>query len=64
MCLCILERSRGSWRYALSSIGSLPVIRNYFHMIDLDPGFRIGNEGEIKLLKQDVAKEVLEAEYA
>ena len=40
------------------------VIRNYFHMIDLDPGFRIGNEGEIKLLKQDVAKEVLEAEYA
>lgn len=40
------------------------VIRNYFHMIDLDPGFRIGNEGEIRLLKQDVAKEVLEAEYA
>ena len=39
------------------------VIRNYFHTIDLDPGFRTANEGEIKLLKQDVAKEVLESSY-
>lgn len=39
------------------------VIRNYFHTIDLDPGFRTANEGEIKLLKQDVVKEVLEANY-
>jgi len=39
------------------------VIRNYFHTIDLDPGFRTANEGEIKLLKQDVAKEVLESNY-
>ena len=28
----------------------LSVIRDYFHTIDLDPGFRIGEEGELKLL--------------
>ena len=32
----------------------LSVIRNYFHMIDLDPGFRVGETGEINLLKRDV----------
>ena len=39
----------------------LSVIREYFHTIDLDPGFRIAEEGELKLLKQDVMKELLEA---
>ena len=37
----------------------LSVIREYFHTIDLDPGFRIAEEGELKLLKQDVMKELL-----
>lgn len=41
----------------------LSVIREYFHTIDLDPGFRIGEEGELKLLKQDVLDELLEEEY-
>ena len=41
----------------------LSVIREYFHTIDLDPGFRIAEEGELKLLKQDVMKELLEAKY-
>lgn len=36
----------------------LSVIRDYFHMIDLDPGFRIADEGELKLLRQDVLEEV------
>ena len=40
------------------------IIRNYFHTIDLDPGYRIANEGELKLLRMDVAKELLEARYA
>ncbi|MBS6734385.1 MAG: helicase-exonuclease AddAB subunit AddA [Clostridiales bacterium] len=40
------------------------VIRNYFHTIDLDPGFRTASEGELKLLKTDVVQEVLEAAYA
>ena len=41
----------------------LSVIRDYFHTIDLDPGFRIGEEGELKLLKRDVLEELLEACY-
>lgn len=34
-----------------------------FHTIDLDPGSVIAEEGELKLLKQDVMKELLEAKY-
>ncbi len=41
----------------------LSVIREYFHTIDLDPGFRIGEEGELKLLKKDVLDALLEREY-
>lgn len=41
----------------------LSVIRDYFHCIDLDPGFRIAEEGELKLLKHDVLDELLESYY-
>lgn len=41
----------------------LSVIREYFHVIDLDPGFRTGEEGELKLLRQDVIDELLESCY-
>ena len=41
----------------------LYVIRNHFHEIDLEPNFRIGDEGELKLLKEDVLKKVLEHNY-
>lgn len=41
----------------------LNVIRNYFHRIDLDPSFRIGDEGELKLLKEDVLGTLLEQHY-
>ena len=41
----------------------LYVIRNYFHRIDLEPDFRVAEEGERKLLREDVAKEVLEEYY-
>lgn len=41
----------------------LDVIRNYFHFIDLDPGFRISDEAECTLLKSDVLNEVLERRY-
>lgn len=40
------------------------LIRNYFHLIDLDPGFRVADEGELKLLREDVMAEVLEKAYA
>lgn len=39
------------------------VIRNHFHTIGLDPGFRIADEGELKLLKNDVLGEALESCY-
>jgi helicase-exonuclease AddAB, AddA subunit, Firmicutes type len=41
----------------------LSVIRDYFHTIDLDPGFRTGEEGELELLRQDVLEEILETHY-
>ena len=41
----------------------LEVIRNHFHTISLDPGFRIGDEGELKLLRHEVMEELLEEEY-
>ena len=40
------------------------VIRNHFQDIDLDPAFRIAEEGELKLLKNDVENKVLEEYYA
>lgn len=39
------------------------VIRNNFNDIGLDPGFRIADEGELRLLKQDVLAELLEEEF-
>lgn len=41
----------------------LSVIRENFHVIDLDPSFRIGEEGELKLLERDVLQELLEEKY-
>lgn len=40
------------------------VIRNYFHLIGLDPGYRTADEGELKLLKEDILKNLLEDYYA
>ena len=40
------------------------VIRNNFNDIGLDPGFRVADEGELKLMKQDVMKELLEGQFA
>lgn len=39
------------------------VIRNYFHTINLDPGYRVADEGELKLLREDVLKELTEECY-
>lgn len=41
----------------------LSVIREHFHILDIDPSFRIAEEGELKLLRQDVLDELLEACY-
>lgn len=40
------------------------VIRNNFNDIGLDPTFRVADEGELKLLKQDVLSALLEERFA
>ncbi len=39
---------------------SLFILRNHFNEIGLDPAFRVADEGEIKLIRQDVLKELME----
>ena len=39
------------------------VVRNHFEEIDLDPNFRIADEGEVRLLEQDVLTAVFEECY-
>lgn len=38
----------------------LYLLRNHFHEIDLDPGFRIGDEGELLLLQKEIMKKMME----
>jgi len=42
----------------------LYVLRNHFHKIDVDPSFRIASEGEMKLIKEEVLKDVIKRAYA
>ena len=39
------------------------IVRNYFHLIDLDPSFRVGEEGELRMLQGDVAERILSEAY-
>lgn len=40
------------------------IIRNYFHVINLDPMFQVGDETDLKIMKEAVLGEVLEQKYA
>ncbi len=40
------------------------VIRNHFHTIDLDPGLHVADEGEQRLLQNDVMEKLVEEAYA
>ena len=40
------------------------VVRNNFNDLGLDPGFRVADEGELRLLQKDTLSEMLEQEYA
>ena len=40
------------------------IIRNYFHLIGLDPGYRTADEGELKLMREDVLSQLFEDYYA
>ena len=39
------------------------ILKNYFHVIGLDPNYRVMDEGEGKLLRSETAKELLEEHY-
>ncbi len=39
-------------------------ITEHYAVIDLDPGFRMGDQGELKLLQGDILEDMLEEEYA
>lgn len=39
------------------------LLRNHFHEIGLDPAFRVGDPGEIKLMEKEVLQQTLEAFY-
>lgn len=41
----------------------LKVIRNYFYEIDLDPGFSIGDEADLTLMRREVMEDVIESFY-
>jgi ATP-dependent helicase/nuclease subunit A len=41
----------------------LEVIRNNFHIVDLDPNFRIADQTEAVLLKQEALEELFEERY-
>lgn len=47
---------------SISTIHSfcLKIIRSYFHRIDIDPGFKVGNEPELEILQSDLLEELLE----
>lgn len=40
------------------------IIRNNFNQIGLDPGFRVADEGEVKLIEKDTLDKLLEDKYA
>lgn len=42
----------------------MDTVKNYFYQLSLDPNFRIGEEGEMSLLKQEVLEELLEEQYS
>ncbi|WP_071393857.1 helicase-exonuclease AddAB subunit AddA [Bacillus tuaregi] len=52
-------------RASISTIHSfcLEVIRKYYYVIDVDPGFRIADETEGQLLRDEVMDELFEEEY-
>jgi ATP-dependent helicase/nuclease subunit A len=52
-------------RASISTLHSfcLEVIRKYYYLIDVDPGFRIADETEGQLLRDEVMEDLFEEEY-
>ena len=58
--MCIRDSAQISTIHGFCSY----VIKNYFQMIDLDPVYRMADEGEIRLMKSDVIQKVMEERFA
>ncbi len=39
------------------------IVRDHFHLAEVDPGFQIGEENEMMLLKNEAAEETMDREY-
>jgi len=52
-------------RATISTLHSfcLEVVKKHFHLVDIDPNFRVGDQTECALVKLDVLEELLEEEY-
>ncbi|MCF6136769.1 helicase-exonuclease AddAB subunit AddA [Pseudalkalibacillus berkeleyi] len=52
-------------RASISTLHSfcIEVLRKYYYQLDLDPNFRIADETEVELIRQEVLEELLEVEY-
>ena len=61
--MCIRDRLN---RADISTIHSfcLKVIRRYFYLLDLDPGFRVTDQAEAALIQQEVLDDLWEERYA
>ncbi len=42
----------------------MDIVKEHFQLVDIDPGFRIADEAEIRLLMQDTLKALIESHYA
>ncbi|MCM3004797.1 helicase-exonuclease AddAB subunit AddA [Priestia koreensis] len=53
-------------RASISTLHSfcLDVIRKYYYAIDIDPGFRIADDAEAELIREEVLEELFEEEYS
>ena len=41
----------------------LDVVRSHYYLLDIDPGFRIGDATEIELIKDEALEDILETQY-
>lgn len=39
------------------------IIKNYFHVINLDPAFRVGDETDFKIMKEEILHDLIEEKY-
>lgn len=52
-------------RARISTIDSIcqTIIKQYYQYLDIDPNFRVADEGELKIMRKDIIAELLEEKY-